>query len=129
MFEQSTLPSGPASKRLWATCVGLTGEALLVGCAILAPMVWPQVLPRTTLITSLLPPVPSPPPKTAVVRPRPTQVTTHRMPVIQNGLIYRPTSYPTHAQIIEDPPAEVSGDFVIGAVPTGETGGVPNGIF
>src|SRR5580704_15467873 len=99
MFEQSTLPSGPASKRLWATCLGVTGEALLVGFAILAPMLWPQVLPRTSLITSLLPPVPQPPPKAAAGQLRTTR-TAYRPPRVLNGVIYTPTHYPDKPAMI-----------------------------
>ena len=56
MFETATLDYGPATKRVWATCAGFTGQALLIGCALLAPMVWPQVIPRVALVTSLAPP-------------------------------------------------------------------------
>src|ERR1039457_128993 len=94
MFEQSTLPAGPASKRLWATCVGVTGEAVLVGFAILAPMLWPQVLPRTMLVTSLLPPVPRGNPKPVEERPRTTQAVAHRTPVIRDGLVFQPPRIP-----------------------------------
>ena len=129
MFEQSTLPSGPASKRLWATCLGITGEALLVGFAILAPMLWPQVLPRTSLITSLLPPVPQPPPKAAAERPRTTSASyrpTHRL----NGAIYAPVSYPDKPAIIVDPPTPAEpGTGVVGGVERGVQGGVEGGIL
>lgn len=130
MFEQSTLPSGPASKRLWATCLGVTGEALLVGFAILAPMLWPQVLPRTTLITSLLPPVPQGRPKPEVDRSRTTQAVVRRTPVIRNGAIYEPPSIPDKVVILVDLPPEVaSGSYVMGGVPGGPQDGVDGGIL
>jgi protein TonB len=118
MFEQSTLTSGPSSKRLWATCLGVTGEALLVGFAILAPMLWPQMLPRTTLITSLLPPVPPGRPKAAQDRPRTTQAVVRHTPVVWDGLIHEPGSIPKRVVISVDLPPEIEpGPYVPGAVP------------
>ena len=37
MFETATLSYGPPTKRVWATAMGFTGQALLIGCALLAP--------------------------------------------------------------------------------------------
>jgi protein TonB len=129
MFEQSTLPSGPASKRLWTTGLGVTGEALLVGFAILAPMLWPQVLPRTSLITSLLPPVPQPPPKAAAERPRIASASyrpTHSL----NGAIYATLSFPDKPAIIVDPPSQAEpATGVAGGVERGVPGGVEGGIL
>jgi len=130
MFEQSTLPSGPASKRLWATCLGFTGEALLVGFAILAPMLWPQVLPRTTLITSLLPPVPPGRPKPVEDRPQPAQARVRPTVPFRTGVIVEPTRYPDKPVILMDPPTQVaSGSYVIGGGTEGTQGGVDNGIL
>ena len=46
MFEQSTLPNGPAGKRVWTTFIGLGGELVVVLAMVLAPMIWPEVLPK-----------------------------------------------------------------------------------
>lgn len=122
MFEQSTLPSGRASKRLWATCLGMTGEALLVGFAILAPMLWPQVLPRTMLVTSLLPPVPRGRPKPEADRPPTTQAVVHRMPIIRDGWIHEPPRIPDKVVILVDLPIQIApGPGVI----EGISGGIP----
>ena len=124
MFEQSTLPSGPASKRLWATCVGMSGEALLVGLAIVAPMVFPQVLPRTTLITSLLPPVPQGRPKAEPDRPRATQAKAHPATQFRMGALVIPIYVPKHAEILVAPPPDVAtGGSVIGGMDTADGGG------
>ncbi len=118
MFEHSTLSSGPASKRLWATCAGFAGEAILVIVAILAPMVFPQVLPRMVLVTSLLPPVPPGRPKADPERPRTPQARVRPVSQFHMGAIIIPTSIPAHAAILVDPPPDV---------PTGEMG-VPGGL-
>ena len=44
MFETAILSYGPPTKRVWSTALGFTGQAMLIGCALLAPMVFPQTL-------------------------------------------------------------------------------------
>src|SRR3954454_19587394 len=74
MFEQATLSAAPVSSRLWSTCAGVTGQALIVGCMLLAPLIWPQALPQLQSYISLAapgPPAPPPPPPgSTTVRPR-----------------------------------------------------------
>ncbi|HLK67026.1 MAG TPA: energy transducer TonB [Bryobacteraceae bacterium] len=104
----------------------MTGEALLVGCAIVAPMVFPQVLPRAALVTSLLPPVPPGPPKPPPDRPHTSQPAHARPePQYRLGAVYIPTTIPQHAQIIEDPPDEpmTGGVYVPGSPDSGGPGG------
>jgi periplasmic protein TonB len=130
MFEQSTLPSGPASKRLWATCLGVTGEALLVGFAVLAPMLWPQVLPRTTLITSLLPPVPQGRPKPVEDRPRPAPARVPRLNILHQSGFFAPSRVPDRVVILVDPPTQIaSGPGVIGGISDGVPGSVNSTIL
>ena len=101
-----------------------------MGFAILAPMLWPQVLPRNTLITSLLPPVPQGPPKTPVVRTRPTQATVRSTLPFRSAALVEPTSYLAKAQIIVDPEPEVApGPGVIGGLGGGLPGGGAGGIL
>ena len=56
MFETATLSYGPPSKRVWATAMGFTGQAVLIGCAVLAPLISPQTLGRAFLVTALVTP-------------------------------------------------------------------------
>jgi hypothetical protein len=37
MFEQAVLPAGPPSRRCWAMAIGVTGEVLVVVCALIHP--------------------------------------------------------------------------------------------
>ena len=62
MFETATLSYGPPSKRVWATAMGFTGQAVLIGCAVLAPLISPQTLGRAFLVTTLVTPGAPPPP-------------------------------------------------------------------
>ncbi len=131
MFEQSTVPSGQPSKRLWATCLGMTGQAILVGCAILAPMVFPQVLPRTALVTSLLPPVPPGRRKAEPERQQARQPHTAPTKEYRTGAFVAPQSYPKQAQIIIDAPPEVTnnGPGVVGGFDSPGGGGGSNSLM
>ena len=63
MFEQSILANGKSGRRVWTTCAGVTGEAIVVVLAAVAPMVFPQALPDLKrMVVEYLPPVPPPPP-------------------------------------------------------------------
>jgi TonB family protein len=125
MFEQSTLSSGSAAKRLWATCAGISGEALLVVFAMLAPMLWPQVLPRTRLITSLLPPVPPGRPKPDVSRPPAVLAKVRPAVLFRTGAFVAPRWYPDKPLILVDLPTEAAAPGV--GVEGGVPGGVPGG--
>lgn len=61
MFEQATLSTGPRTKRVWTTIAGFTGQALVVTSMILAPMIWPEVLPQAKAIVGIVPPLYEPP--------------------------------------------------------------------
>src|SRR5690349_8946108 len=51
MFETAVLSNGAATKRLWATAAGFSGHALLIGFALMAPIIWPCAIPRGYTIT------------------------------------------------------------------------------
>jgi protein TonB len=100
----------------------------MVGFAILAPMLWPQILPRTTLITSLLPPVPTARREPAAERPVITKASYH-VPRVFNGAIYEPTHYPDKAAAIIDPPEDFDSGGVVGGVPHLGPGGGDSGLL
>ena len=126
MFETATLSYGPPTKRVWTTAMGFTGQAVLIGCAVLAPMISPQTLGRAFLVTALVTPgapPPPPPPGLKVVPRSPHAVATQ----VFNGGLFAPVSVPAIAAIIVDDFPETPGsaagipDGVVG----GEHGGVP----
>src|SRR5579872_6870498 len=127
MFEQAVLSSGPASKRVWTTFAGITGQALLVTFAVMIPMIWPEAIPsyqslsRVFMPTAPLPP----PPKGASAALRITHVARPFDPRV----ITVPTSMPTHPQTIIDPAPDPGASFgVEGGVPGGVPNGVPGGL-
>jgi len=120
MFEQATLSGANAGRRAWTTGLGFAGEAAFVALVALAPIIWPQVLPKPQALLMLLtPPAPVPPPTDVVVKPRATRAPIERV------LFTMPTSIPTSiAMVADNPPA------VIGAVPGFvQTAGDPNGLI
>jgi len=130
MFEQATLTSGPDGKRAWTTLLGLSSQVALISCAMLVPMVWPQVLPTARFLETLAPPLPpAPPPKPlgSEVRQRPAQTTVVR-DAVWHTVFVEPTRIPKGPiPLIEDEP---TGPTVVG-VPVGFGGpavGVPGGI-
>jgi protein TonB len=129
MFEQATLTGGPLSTRLWSTCAGLTGQAILVGVMLLVPLVWPAALPQLKSYVNIVAPGPPPPPPPPglTVRPR---AASRAIPFQATHGIMLPTRIPDHiARIVEDPPDLPGGGGVPGGVPGGIPGGVPHAVM
>jgi protein TonB len=119
MFEQSALSSGPASSRVLGTFAGFGGQAVLVSVAVVAPMVFPQILPRAALTTSLVAPgAPprAPNPGSHVIRPRGEQRAATQF---RDNVLVAPTAVPDRARIFEDPEPVPQGAGVTGGVPGG----------
>jgi len=129
MFEQEALSSGFATKRLWSTCVGLTGEALLLACAAMAPLVSPQALPHSRAIMAwLLPTTPPPPPAAGnAVKARPARPPVERLQIVPGQLI-APTAIPAKAAVIVDEPLATLGYGVPGGSGSGDRNGIPGGL-
>jgi len=129
MFEQSTLTSGPPGKRVWNTVLGMTSQTLLVGCAVLAPMIWPQVMKPEQALTTWLPPVPlGHKPKPDSAKQRPAVRATHRLSQVWNGMPIAPKTIPPAAVRFDDPPMDPTArDAVVGG--TGSGIGVPGSIL
>ena len=130
MFELETVSSGFAAKRLWSTCVGLTGEALLVACAALAPLVSPQVLPHSRAIMAWLLPVAPPPapPAGNAAKARPARPPVERLQSVPGRLV-APATIPPKAAVIIDEPLGSPDYGVPGGVDSGERNGVPGGML
>jgi len=126
MFETAILSYGPASKRVWTTFAGVTGQALLVTCAVLVPMILPQALPRAAWIATISAPG-APPPPGPVVQPR---TAVGGASQIFRRLLILPASIPPRALMIEDEsgPDLAAGPGVPGGVPNGLPNGIPGGI-
>jgi protein TonB len=125
MFETATFSYDPSSKRVWTTAMGFTGQAVLIGCLMLAPLVSPQTLGRAFLVTGLVapgaPPAPPPPgpkpeavPSRGAAPPNPRRILTE--PVAAN--------VPPIAVALVDPPEATRGGP---EQPVGVVGGTGEG--
>jgi protein TonB len=122
MFEQATLASGPAVKRVWTTFLGVTTQVMLVSGAVLVPMIWPQVMPHAQLLATFLPPVPPGPlPKGALAKQR---TAARVMPRAEYHGFIAPSRIPTRVELIDEAPAAA---YVAG-VPNGDPRGSERGI-
>lgn len=117
MFETATFSYDPSSKRVWTTAMGFTGQAVLIGCLMLAPLVSPQTLGRAFLVTGLVAPGAPPAPAPPVTRVEPVSHSAAAAPV-PNPILTEPVPArvpPVAVVIIDEPPvARGSGPGVIG---------------
>jgi protein TonB len=130
MFETAAFSYGPPTKRVWTTAMGFTGQAVLIGCAVLAPMISPQTLGRAFLVTGLVAPgaPPPPPPPGARVVPRSAHAVATQ---VRQGILTAPVSVPAIVRVIIDDPDEAagSGPGVSGAVGCGIRDGMSGSIL
>jgi len=130
MFETANLANGPSTKRVWATLLGFTGQLALVAFALVAPLIWPQVIPRVASAISIVPPIsgprdPKPPgarvePRKSAMAVRPThQFFEPRPQDIQNKPLKLdlPDSGPVVTGTASSGPAGPGGDFFDGLPP------------
>ena len=102
MFEQAVLPSRPAGGRYWTVAAGFTGELLVVGFLLLAPLIWTDFLPRARALNWIS--LPSPPPPIEK-EPPPVEVQRTRVSQVIGRVLIRPRTIPPTPLTIEDPPA------------------------
>ena len=130
MFETEAVASGLAGKRLWNTCLGFTGEALLVACAALAPLVLPPALPHTQAVMAWLLPMapPAPPPAGDRAKARPARPPVERLQS-DPGRLIAPATIPAKTAIIVDEPLAASLYGVPGGMVGDDRNGVPGGLL
>jgi len=133
MFETATFSYNPSPKRVWTTAMGFTGQAVLVGCALLAPMISPQTLGRAFLVTALVAP-PGAPPAPLAPGPRVVPVPRHgAAPIFHSRGLIAPISVPTAVPVLPpEDPLEIAGNGigerkgVVGGFGNGGSGGGPS---
>jgi len=129
MFETATLTYGQGSKRVWGTFAGVTGQALLVTCAVIAPMISPAALPRAAWITGIEapgPPPAPPPPGQTLIRPKTATLAESQF---TRGILFEPIKVPPKAAILMDDAPVMRGGGVEGGVVGGDPNGVVGGIL
>ena len=128
MFEQSLLTSGKTAKP-WTVAISFIFQTILIGIAILIPLIYTDTLPRTTLTSFLVAPPPPPPPPPPPAAPVKVQRVIPRQ--FDAGRLMAPKSVPKQIAINKEeelpPPTGAVG--VVGGVPGGVPGGAGGGII
>jgi protein TonB len=119
MFEQALLTNGPAAKRVWTTCMGVTSQAVLLGFIGLMPLIWPEMLPKPSeLMTIVAPgPPPGPPGPRNPEKPRAAHRTAPPSVFKPDGTVTEPLHIsPVVPRIIDEAPPDVGGYRVEGSI-------------
>lgn len=130
MFEQSFVEDLGKTNKSWTVIVSFIGQCLMIGVAVLIPLIYTDSLPRTQLTSFLVAPPPPPPPP-----PPPAAAPIKAVRVIPKqfdaGRLMAPKVIPKEiAMIKEDELPPVSGAVgVVGGIPGGVPGGTPGGVI
>ena len=127
MFEQAVLSQRPSVVRYWAAGIGITGQLLFVAGMFIAPLIWPQLLPRAATLTWIL--LPSPPLPTAK-NPPPAHVRPAARPWqrVAEKLI-QPIGIPDRVAMIEDPPSDAQAPGLNGGIATADLARLAMGVL
>jgi protein TonB len=136
MFEQSLieLQTGGKTKTKYTVFVSFMLQCLMIGVAILIPLIYTNTLPATQLMSYLVapPPPPPPPPPPMEVKVVPQRVVPREFDA---GKLMQPRAIPKNIAIIKEddmpPPVALAGVVggVAGGLPGGSVGGVIGGII
>jgi len=130
MFAQTFVEG--KTKATWTVMVAFVAQVILLIVAVILPMIYFDVLPKTTLQTMLIAPPPPPPPPPPPAAPAPVKIVKVIPRQFDAGRLMAPKSVPKEiAQIKEEelPPATTGAVGVVGGVPGGVAGGTPGGVL
>src|SRR5512137_2438653 len=131
MFESAFIENVGKTRRPWTVMVSFLLQCLLIGIAILIPLIYTDTLPRTTLTSFLVAPPPPPPPPSPPAA-APVKVVKVIPRQFDAGRLMAPKSIPKEIAIIKEeelPPTMGGGVGVVGGVPGGVPGGTPGGVI
>ena len=130
MFSQTFVEG--KTKKTWTVMVAFVAQMVLLTVAVILPMIYFDVLPKTTLQTMLIAPPPPPPPPPPPAAPAPVKIVKVIPRQFDAGKLMAPKNVPKEiAQIKEEelPPATSGAVGVVGGVPGGVAGGTPGGVL
>src|SRR5437879_9847424 len=130
MFEQTFVEGVGKTNRVWTVMISFFAQILALSVAVLLPMIYFDVLPRTQLTAMFVAPPPPPPPP-----PPPAAASVKMVKVIPRqfdaGRLTSPKVIPKDVTMIKEeelpPPSASAG--VVGGVPGGVPGGTPGGVI
>ena len=130
MFEQTFVEG--KTKSTWTTLVAFIGQICLMTVGVILPMVYYDVLPKTTLQSFLVAPPPPPPPPPPPAAPAPVKIVKVIPRQFDAGKLMAPKVVPKEIATIKEeelPPAASGVAGVVGGVPGGVAGGTPGGVL
>jgi protein TonB len=132
MFEQTFVEGVGKTRKPWTVLVAFIGEIIFIGIAVLVPMIYFDVLPKTTLTSFLVAPPPPPPPPPPPQAAAPVKVVKVIPRQFDAGRLMAPKSIPKEIAVIKEeelPPPSSSVGGVVGGMAGGMAGGVLGGII
>ncbi len=131
MFEQTFVEGSGKTTKSWSVMVSFLLQMGLVGVAVLIPLIFTDVLPRTQLTSMLVapPPPPPPPPPPAATPIKVVKVIPRQFDA---GKLMAPKQIPKEIAMIKEdelPPPMSGAAGVVGGVPGGVPGGTPGGVI
>ncbi len=133
LFSDCLLESGGVKHGRFtvATIFSFILQCLLVGVAILIPLMFTEALPKQQLLSFLVAPPPPPPPPPPAAAEAASKV-IQRVSEISDGHLRTPGKIPQKIQMIKEdeaPPPAFSTGGVVGGVPGGIPGGQMGGVI
>jgi periplasmic protein TonB len=133
LFSDCLLESGGVKHGRFtvATLFSFVFQCLLVGVAILMPLMFTEALPKQQLLSFLVAPPPPPPPPPPAAAEAVSRV-VQRVSEISDGHLRTPGKIPQKIQMIKEdeaPPPAFSTGGVVGGVPGGIPGGQMGGVI
>jgi protein TonB len=131
MFEQTFVDGAGKTNKTWTVLVSFLGQLVLIGIAILIPMIYFDALPKSQLTSFLVapPPPPPPPPPPAAAPVKVVKVIPRQFDA---GRLMAPKAVPKEIAMIKEdelPPPAAGVVGVVGGVPGGVPGGTPGGVI
>jgi protein TonB len=130
MFEQTFVEG--KTKTTWTVLVAFIAQIVFMIVAILIPMIYFEVLPKTTLQSFLVAPPPPPPPPPPPSAPAPVKIVKVIPRQFDAGKLMAPKVVPKEIATIKEeelPPPSSGVAGVVGGVPGGVAGGTPGGVL
>jgi len=126
MFEQTFVEGVGKTNKSWTVIVAFIGELVFIGIAVLVPMIYFDVLPKTTLTSFLVAPPPPPPPPPPPQAAPPVKVVKIIPRQFDAGRLMAPKSIPREIAVIkeEELPPPSSSVGVVGGMAGGVLGGI-----
>ena len=130
MFEQTFVEG--KTKKTWTVLIAFIAQTVFIIIAVILPMIYFDVLPKTTFTSFLVappPPPPPPPPPAAVQAVKIVKVIPRQFDA---GRLMAPKSVPKEIATIREeelPPASSAVGGVVGGFSGGVAGGTPGGVL